>query len=293
MNRQALRDFWDEALAELAGVEIDAQVKPVASSDPLVTEYEVSLQSIGGVRIAAIYTMPAWSEAQPFPALITMPGYGGDTPPQRALSAEAGYAVLSVYPRAQGPSRSLWDLPEGYTKLTFGLHDPRDHYYRAAYMDVVRGVDFLLTRPEVDSERIGVYGTSQGGGLTLALAALDKRVKAAAAHVPFLCAYRIAVETATTGPYLELIDYFTRHPDEREQALRTLEYFDPVNLARWIEVPTLVTIGDQDTTCPPATIEAVFDQLRCTRALVRYPELGHGRYYPFRRIARFWFDQYL
>ncbi len=293
MNAEALHEFWDDALNELAAIDMAAEVKQVPSSDPLVAEYEVTLQSVGGVRIVGIYTVPAWAERQPLPALITMPGYGGDTPPQRALSAEAGYAVLSLYPRGQGPSQRLWKVPDGLTKLTMGLGSPHQHYYRAAYLDVVRGVDFLLTRPEVDSDRIGVYGTSQGGGLTLALAALDKRVKAAAAHVPFLCAYRIAVETATTGPYLELVEYFKANPDQRETALRTLEWFDPLNLARWIEVPTLMTIGDADTTCPPATIEAVFDQLRCTRALVRYAGLGHARFYAFRRTARFWFDTYL
>ena len=293
MNEKQLREFWDEALAELAQVDMAAEVKQVASSDPLVTEYEVTLQSLGGVRIVGIYTVPAWGEGQPFPALITMPGYGGDTPPQRALSAEAGYAVLSLYPRGQGPSQRFWKVPEGMTKLTVGLDDPREQYYRAGYLDVVRGIDFLASRPEVDAGRIGVYGTSQGGGLTLAAAAIDRRVRAAAAHVPFLCAYRIAVETATTGPYLELAEYFKQHPDEREQALRTLEYFDPLNLAAWIDVPTLVTIGDKDTTCPPPTIEAVFARLRCTRALVRYKDLGHARHYAFRRIARFWFDEYL
>ena len=48
-------------------------------------------------------------------------------------------------------------------------------------MDCLRGIDFLTSRAEVDPSRIGVLGFSQGGGLTLATAALDSRVKAAVA----------------------------------------------------------------------------------------------------------------
>jgi dienelactone hydrolase len=43
----------------------------------------------------------------------------------------------------------------------------------------VRGIDYLLTRPEVDPERIGVTGISGGGAATLWIAAADRRVKVA------------------------------------------------------------------------------------------------------------------
>ncbi|MCH8832002.1 MAG: acetylxylan esterase [Chloroflexi bacterium] len=43
-------------------------------------------------------------------------------------------------------------------------------------MDCVRGIDFLNSRSEIDSSRIGVWGFSQGGGLTLGIATLDRRM---------------------------------------------------------------------------------------------------------------------
>jgi hypothetical protein len=42
-----------------------------------------------------------------------------------------------------------------------------------------RGIDFLGSLPEVDPERIGMYGLSKGGHYTLYTAALDTRIKAA------------------------------------------------------------------------------------------------------------------
>lgn len=294
MTRRLLEQFWQQALDELAAVPVEAEVAlRTDQPDNLVQVYDVTLTSLERVRIRGVYAVPIWPERGRLPALVTFPGYGGDMVPQLAMALEAGYAVLTLYPRGQGLSADLWRLPDGVTKLTLGLDQPGNHYYRAAYMDCVRAVDFLSSRDEVDAQRIGAYGTSQGGGLSLALAALDKRVRACAVHVPFLCAYRIAVETATTGPYLELVDYFRQHPDDRPQALETLSFFDPLELAEWIECPTLVTIGDVDTTCPPATIEAVYARLRCLRALVRYPQLGHARHYDFRRQVRHWMDTYL
>ena len=50
-------------------------------------------------------------------------------------------------------------------------------------MDCLRGLDFLCYRQEIDSERLGMWSRSQGGGLTLATAALDLRLKVAVAGV--------------------------------------------------------------------------------------------------------------
>ena len=97
-------------------------------------------------------------------------------------------------------------------------------------MDCIRGLDFLHSRPELDTSRVGVWGFSQGGGLTLATAALDHRVSAAVAGVPWLCNFPVAAEI-TVAPYLELHSYLVEHPQERDEALATLAYFDQVNLA--------------------------------------------------------------
>lgn len=294
MVPERLESFWQTARDELAEVPLDTRVELSTSQPDTLTEvYDVTLTGLGGVPIRGVYALPVWPERHPLPALINFPGYAGEMVPQLALALEAGYAVLTLYPRGQGPSQEFWRVPDGLTKLTLGLDAPENHYYRAGYMDCLRGVDFLCSRDEVDASRIGVYGTSQGGGLSLATAALDSRIRACAAHVPFLCAYRIAVETAGTPPYLELADYFAAHPEQRDTGLRTLEWFDPLTLAPWITCPTLVTIGDLDTCCPPPTIEAVYARLHCLRALLRYPNLPHARCYHFRRQLRHWMDTYL
>jgi len=45
------------------------------------------------------------------------------------------------------------------------------------------------------------------------------------------------------------------------QLFRTLSYFDCLNLADQIAVPTLVTVGLMDTICPPSTIFAAYNHI--------------------------------
>ncbi len=234
-------------------------------------------------------------EAGPLPAVMCTPGYGGDTPHTSwwGLCYDKGFCLLVTYPRGQGESAELWSVPEGLTKLTMGLDDPAEQYYRAGYADCLRGIDFLCSREEVDAGRIGVLGLSQGGGLTLATAALDDRVRAAVAHEPFLCNYPVAVATATTGPYLELTAWFDKHPERRERALETLAWFDPVNLAQLIECPTFLSIGLADTTCPPETIRPVYDRIPAFKGLIEIPGAGHGWEYDYRHFDDLWLRRFL
>src|SRR5262249_56721140 len=103
-------------------------------------------------------------------------------------------------------------------------------------VECVRGVDFLCSRPEIDTSRIGVWGFSQGGGLSLATAALDRRISAAVAGVPWLCNFPVAAEV-TSAPYVELHDYLAQHPEQRDQAMATLASFAQLNLAQEIPWP--------------------------------------------------------
>ncbi len=73
----------------------------------------------------------------------------------------------------------------------YHVTDKEKNYYRGAYMDCLRGVDFLSAREEVDSGRKGMWSRSQGGGFTLATAAQDPRLRAAVAEEPFLCSYSV------------------------------------------------------------------------------------------------------
>ncbi|MCS2812938.1 acetylxylan esterase [Bacteroides ovatus] len=73
--------------------------------------------------------------------------------------------------------------------IAFGLDSPKHYYYRGAFADTVRSIDFIFAQPCFDGQNLFATGISQGGALTLAAASLDHRISAAAPIVPFLSDY--------------------------------------------------------------------------------------------------------
>jgi cephalosporin-C deacetylase len=297
---EEIRAFWSDTRAALASTPLDATVEPLESGDhPLLAEASrpsrivsrVTLSSFEGRRIRAWLSLPAGEPpVHGWPAVMEVPGYGGSLAlPLHLLNY--GYATLSLFPRGQGESLLEWQI-ERDTRLTYNVTDRDRYYYRGGFMDCLRGIDFLTSRPEIDLSRIGVWGFSQGGGLTLATAALDTRVKAAVAGVPWLCDLAAASESGT-APYVELRDYLARRPEEREQALATLAYFDQVNLANDITCPVLMGCATVDEVHPLRSALQAFQRVRGLKSIVVYPDLDHGWRSDFFVHGKAWLDRYL
>ena len=289
---KSVADFWDATVAILNETPVDATLTecPERSGREYET-WNVTVRSYGGQRLRGFYSVPRDLPASgKFPAMLAVPGYGGakEIPYHVVMQ---GFAVLTLFPRAQGESVPEWDLPSD-TKLTYSITDRHGYYYRAGYMDCVRGIDFLSEREEVDGNRIGMWSRSQGGGLTLATAALDHRLAAAVAEEPFMCNYPVAIDI-DTRPYHELRNYVQDHPEQRQSMLDTLYYFDTLTLAEAIECPILVNIGMADNTCPYPTIMPVFDRIQAHKSLLVYPDLHHSPCTDFNIHAMNWLKRYL
>ena len=135
----------------------------------------------------------------PFPGIISPCGHSATArlyPPYQYMYlglVKEGFVVLAYDPVGQGERRYYWNpttnaneiggpvtwehsLP-GQLLLLIGQDLTQ---YRI--WDGMRAIDYLLTRPEVDPQRIGCCGQSGGGTLTTFISALDERVKCAAAH---------------------------------------------------------------------------------------------------------------
>ena len=265
--------YWEDVLSETALIPLEPGVTydPLRSSER-VDVYEVFFTSLDRVRIAGWYAVPREREG-PLPGLLQVPGYNME-PPVPKNWANKGYATLSVAPR--GKLRSNRQFNPGYPGLlTYGMVDRNTYSYRGFYMDACRGVEFLLSRDEVNGDRIGVTGHRQGGGLTVSTAALRPEIKAAAAGAPYLCGFMDAIELTDAYPYQEIADYLRMNPDRREQVENTLAYFDGINLAHRITCPIIVSVGLQDSTCPPETGFAMFDAIASADKRM-YGYDGHG-----------------
>ena len=299
MPTPEISDFWRKTRAELDEVEMNASLELVEDADEFTKEgwvktrtvHRVIMSSFGGRRIHAWYTVPAAKPpARGWPAILDVPGYAGIVPLSLHLS-QYGYATLTLFPRSQGASLKEWEI-EHDTRLTYNITDRDQYYYRGTYMDCVRGVDFLDSRAEVDSERIGVWGFSQGGGLSLSTASLDHRVRAAVAGVPWMCNFPVGAGL-TSHPYDELHDWLAEHPAEREAAMDTLTYFDQLSLADDIACPVLVGGAIKDEVHPLRTVMPVFELIRSMKSIIVYPDLENEYRTDFTHHGKAWMDRYL
>jgi cephalosporin-C deacetylase len=281
--------FWRATRDRLTAEPMEAAVE--LTKDPLpYRKYRVTLRGLGGVRFRAYMAVPVRGESPPtpWPAIITAPGYGGTQQGIMLDECQRGFVILQVFPRSQGESEELWKI-DGPDKLAWHLANPEGYYYQGAYADMMRGIDFLASRPEVDPKHIGIMGTSQGGGIALAVAAIDPRIQAVTAHVPCLCDMRQAAGMPGSLANVRLNDAHANNAD----SWNTLEYFDGARLAPHIRIPALVSAGGLDKTCPGVSIRAAFDRISGSKSLVWYPNMPHTTSMGFFALGWTWMEMYL
>lgn len=276
--------FWAQTLRLSRAKVQPAQVAPVASPFDRVDIRDVHFSGWNGEPISAWLRYPRGLD-QAMPGIVVYQGYGGG----RGFAfdnlawAAAGYAVLNVDTRGQGASWGFGDTPDqGATGpavpgwMTRGILDPAGYYYRRLMTDCVLAFDWLAAQPMVDPARVGVMGTSQGGGLAVAVAGLVPTVAACAARVPFLSDYRRATVVTDEYPYQEITDYLATHRLDEAQVFATLAYFDAVNFAKRATAPLDISTGLADRIVPPSTVFALYNNYAgVDKAMTVWPYNGH------------------
>jgi cephalosporin-C deacetylase len=236
--------YWEAVDAELARYDAapELELLPLRCTS-FARFYSVRLTSIGPYRIFGYYSVPVG--AGPFPGLLITPRYGSVNNPPHYDDRER-YAVLVLMHRGQ----RLADQPFAASYpglLTLGIDDPHTYIYRSIVADCLRGAEFLLGRPEVDTTRVGIVGDD------LALLTAARRRQFSAARVDGLMFYRM-LEACARGeeyPLEEINDHLRSHPERRDTVAQTLAYFDPVQHAPRITAATLLSAGDPQTVGGP------------------------------------------
>jgi cephalosporin-C deacetylase-like acetyl esterase len=267
-------EFWERARTELA--EVDPQYRMIRI-DSLCTAthnvYLVEMRSLGNALIRGWYQVPV--RPGRYPAIMQVPGYSSTIVPSYV---NYGDDIIGFGLNIRGHGNSRDDVNPGFPGyILTNLDDKEKYIYRGAYMDCVRGIDFLFSRPEVDASRIAVEGASQGGALTFATAALDNdRIAVCAPQVPFLSDFRDYFRVATWpgNEFKELVDQQKKMT--WDQVFYTLSYFDIRNLAPMIKAPLLMGAGLMDEVCPPHINFAAYNQVTSEKTYIVYPAAGHG-----------------
>jgi len=276
--------FWRDTLAGSRGLAAAAELSPAPTPiDQLVVE-DLAFSGFGGERIRGWVTRPR--REGPLPVVIEYLGYGGGRgiPGERLQWAASGYVHVLMDTRGQGAgwgSGGATPDPHGSDGATLGfmtrgIARPEDYYYRRVFTDAVLLVDAVQGFAFADPARIAVTGGSQGGGISLAAAALHPGVAAVMPDVPFLSHFRRSVLLTPEHPFREIERYLSVHRDRVEQVFRTLSYFDGVNFARRITRPVLFSVALMDDIVLPSSVFAAYNHLATEDASIEVYEFnGH------------------
>jgi len=270
--------FWETTVNEALNQSLNAELIPYVLAVKGLQCYAVRFDGFRGGRIAGWYVRPTLRGK--FPAICIYHGYSGrgTRPLDMIQLACQGVCVLSMDCRGQnGQSQDALTSDEGCHMgwMTKGIRDPKQYYFRFVYADALRALELLARREEVDESRIAITGGSQGGALTLAVAALSNRPILALPDVPFLCDFRRAIQISPSGPYPEIVNFLKSFPHLYETAIRTLSYCDNLNLAPRIRCRTIVSNGLWDDICPPSTIFAAYNHITAEKQMEVYPFHKH------------------
>ena len=158
---------------------------------------KVIFESLPGVYVTALLYVPNESnrdKAIKHAAILVPAGHAPDGKGHyQALCqrlVQRGYVVLAWDPVGQGERSQFWDVKSGKSRYNLICAEHAvlgnlaylagTNLARWEIWDGLRAFDYLLTRPEVDPDRINITGTSGGGFQAMHIAALEPRIKVAA-----------------------------------------------------------------------------------------------------------------
>ena len=279
--------YWTAALAELAVTDPRPELRPssVVGSEK-VECLDLWFTGVGGARIYAKYLRPRARGGARHPAVLQFHGYtahSGDWLDKLGWPAE-GFCLAAMDCRGQGGRSEDNTSVKGPTlrgHIVRGLEDPDPAklLFRQVFLDTVQLARVVMALPEVDPDRVGCFGASQGGALALACAALEPRIRRTAPVFPFLCDYQRVWEMDLAKDAYEELRLFFRAFDprhEREAAIfNRLGYIDVQHLAPRIRAEVLMFTSLMDTVCPPSTQFAAYNRITARKDVVLYPDFTH------------------
>jgi cephalosporin-C deacetylase len=276
--------FWDTALGELKKLNAGVVLEPAPFAASFAECFDLYFTGTGGSRVHAKFLRPRNCSGK-VPAVLMFHGYSGNSGAwiDKLPWVARGFAVAALDCRGQGGLSEDRGGAVGNTlngHIIRGLDDtPEKMMYHRLFLDTAQLASIVMNMPDIDPARVAAMGGSQGGGLTLACAALEPRIKLAVPVFPFLSDYlRVWEMDLAKDAYNELKEYFRRFDPlhRREMEVFTkLGYVDVQHLCPRITAEVLMFTGLMDTICPPSTQFAAYNKIRSHKTMELYPDFGH------------------
>lgn len=284
-------DFWKAKLSELRAVPVNPVLEPVESGAPGVKLWKITMGNIHNSSIHGYFARPDGDA--PCPAMLVVQ-WAGVYPLSKDWSvgpAKNGWMVLNIIAHdlpVDQPKEFYAQQNDGPLKnyTAIGNDDRDTSYFLRMYLSCYRGADYLATRPDWNHKTLLVQGGSQGGLQTIVTAGLHPAITAATACVPAGCDHTGAALKRSPGWPFWITSGASADVQKKTVAST---YYDVVNFARRITCPVLVGMGLIDTTCAPAGVFAMFNQITAPKRIVIMPHADHkGPHNDYYGVRELW-----
>jgi cephalosporin-C deacetylase len=272
--------FWDGMKKKLAAVPVAPKLVSVKSPAKDVESFDVTAPALG-LQISGYMSKPVGAKPKSLPIILTVHGAGVS---DSSLGGSAGWAsrgFVAMDMNAHGlpngkPKEFYADLYAGPMKdyRYENRNDREKAYFTGMMLRLVRALDVLTAQPEWDGKHVVVSGTSQGGYQALVAGGLDPRVTFIAAGVPAGCDHSGMLANRIAG-WPKIVPVVDGKPDP--VVLEAFRYLDCMNFAaRTKAAGAYLTVGFIDTTCPPTSVYAAYNQLNIPKEIYNDIPSGHA-----------------
>lgn len=209
---------------------------------------------------------PHFDPDKSYPLILEIHGgpfanYGDRFTAELQLMASQGYVILYTNPRGST------SYGERFANLIHHNYPSND------YDDLISGVDAVIDKGYIDTDRLFVTGGSGGGVLTSWIIGNTDRFAAAVVAKPVINWYSWALTADISG----VVDsWFPGMPwDHQEHYMKR----SPISLVGNVTTPTMLLTGEEDYRTPMSESEQYYQALKMQKvpsALVRIQEASHG-----------------
>jgi len=254
-------EIMDEFFAYDENLPLDAVEKPIESDAGESRRFHVTFTSARDERVPALLVLPA-DAAPPHPVILILHGvFGYKSSPNQVKRSDAlvaaGYATLRIDGKYRGEREAM--AAGGLGLQTAYFYRNRDAMIQTV-VDLMRGLDYLASRNDIDAGRVGFTGFSMGGAIGAIFCAIDERVKAAVLGITGGDFDKLNIRAGATG---------------EERLRRAYMIVDPVNyVSRISPRPLLMINGAKDEIVPKAATEALYEAAREPKRIIWY-DCGH------------------
>jgi len=260
--------FWAKTRRDLAEVDpgLQREERPECAAAHRVVEH-LSFRSLGGGWVRGY--LIRWQDRQPRPLVIHSHGYGSACE-VRSDWAARGLNVLGVDIRGFGRSFESQSLLARGGWILTGIQSPETSILRGAVCDYMRAVE-IGCAVFGQTNRLILNGYSFSGGLALMAEAQRHAADLLVVGVPTFGWAEGRFFFVKSGSGAEIRRYIERRPEEAEDVMLVLRYFDPINFASSITCPSLVGVGLADDVVPAKTVYAITNHLSGPHEIMEFP----------------------